>query len=66
MHKTDCVYERRFIMDKNELEEYKRELALIEAKLTDDVVKELTREELQEYITLVSKIKARLDILENL
>lgn len=53
-------------MDKNELEEYKRELALIEAKLTDDVVKELTREELQEYITLVSKIKARLDILENL
>lgn len=53
-------------MDRNELEEYKRELALIESKLTDDVVKSLTREELQEYITLVSKIKARLDILENL
>ncbi len=53
-------------MDKSELEEYKRELALIESKLTDDVVKNLTREELQEYITLVSKIKARLEILENL
>lgn len=53
-------------MDKNELEEYKRDLALIESKLTDDVVKKLTREELEEYIVLVSKIKARLDILENL
>lgn len=53
-------------MDKNELEEYKRQLAMIEAKMTDDVVKELSKEELQEYIILVSKIKARLDLLENL
>lgn len=53
-------------MDKNELEEYKRQLAIIETKMTDDVIKELSKEEIQEYIILVSKIKARLDLLENL
>lgn len=53
-------------MDKKELEEYKRQLAIIEAKMTDDVIKELSKEEIQEYIILVSKIKARLDLLENL
>ena len=53
-------------MDKVELEKYKSQLAEIEAMLTDDVVKQLTKEEIQEYIVLVSKIKARLNLLENL
>ncbi len=53
-------------MDKSEIEKYKRELAKIEAKLTEDAVKELTREQVEEYIVLVSKIKARLELLENL
>ena len=53
-------------MDKSEIEKYKRELAKIEAKLTEDAVKELTREQVEEYIVLVSKIKAILELLENL
>lgn len=51
-------------MDKNKIEEYKRQLAEIEDKLTDDVVKQLTKDEIEEYVILVSKIKARLEILE--
>ncbi len=53
-------------MDKMELEKYKRELKKIEEQLSDDMIKTLTREEIQEYIVLVSKIKARLELLENL
>lgn len=53
-------------MDKSELERYKRELEMLEKKLTDEAVKDLTKEEIQEYVILVSKIKARLELLENL
>lgn len=53
-------------MDKMKLEEYKRQLAEIESQLTDDVAKQLTKEEIEEYVILVSKIKARLEILESL
>ena len=53
-------------MDKAKIEEYKRKLAEIEDSLTDEAVKEMSKEEIQEYVILVSKIKARLEILENL
>ena len=53
-------------MDKVEIEKYKRELEKLEEQLSDDMIKNLTREEIQEYIVLVSKIKARLELLENL
>lgn len=53
-------------MDKMEVEKYKRELKKLEEQLSDDMIKDLTREEIQEYIVLVSKIKARLELLENL
>lgn len=53
-------------MDKLELEKYKRELEILEQELTDEDIKEMTKEEIQEYVILVSKIKARLEILENL
>ena len=48
------------------IEEYKRELEEIESMLTDDMIKQMSKEEIQEYVILVSKIKARLEILENL
>ncbi len=53
-------------MDKMEIEKYKRQLAEIESQLTDEDVKQMTKEEIEEYVVLVSKIKARLEILENL
>lgn len=53
-------------MDKNEIEMYKKQLEIIESKLTDEMIKNLTKEEKQEYIILVTKIKARLDWLESL
>lgn len=53
-------------MDKMEVEKYKRELKKLEEQLSDDMIENLTREEIQEYIVLVSKIKARLELLENL
>lgn len=53
-------------MDKMEVEKYKRELRKLEEQLSDDMIENLTREEIQEYIVLVSKIKARLELLENL
>lgn len=53
-------------MDKMELEKYRSELKMLESQLTDDMVKQLSKEELQEYIVLVSKIKARLELLEKL
>lgn len=53
-------------MDKAKIEEYKRKLAEIEDSLTDEAVKTMSKEEIQEYVILVSKIKARLEILENL
>jgi len=53
-------------MDKAKIEEYKRKLAEIDAQLTDETVKKMSKEEIQEYVILVSKIKARLEILENM
>ena len=57
---------RKIFMDKMEIEKYKRQLAEIESQLTDEDVKQMTKEEIEEYVVLVSKIKARLEILENL
>lgn len=53
-------------MDKNKIELYKNYLKQIQSGITDEDVKKMTKEEKQEYITLVSQIKARLEILENL
>ena len=53
-------------MDKSKIEEYRRQLLEIENELTDETVKEMTEEEIKDYIVLVSKIKARLELLENL
>lgn len=53
-------------MDKSEIENYRNQLRLIESMLTDDVIKGLTKDEIHEYVVLVSKIKARLELLENL
>lgn len=53
-------------MDKSEIEKYKEELAELEKMLTDDMVKEMSKEEIQEYIILVSKIKARIALLESM
>ena len=53
-------------MDKLELEKYKNYLKVIQEKLTDEDVKEMTQEERQEYVILVAKIKARLDLLEEI
>ena len=53
-------------MDKELIEKYKSELAEIENMLSDDMVKKLSKEEIQEYIVLVSKIKARLELRENM
>jgi len=52
-------------MNKKEIARYKRYLEMLESKLTDDMIKELTEEEIQEYTILVTKIKIRLEILEN-
>ena len=51
-------------MDRNKLENYKLYLKQIQNQLTDEDVKNMTKEERQEYITLVAQIKARLDLLE--
>lgn len=51
-------------MDKNKLENYKLYLKQIQDQLTDEDVKMMTKEERQEYVTLVAQIKARLDLLE--
>ena len=53
-------------MDKMEIEKYKKNLELIESQLTEEMVKQMTEEEIQEYVVLVSKIKARLELLENM
>lgn len=53
-------------MDKMEIEKYKKNLEIIENQLTNEELQKMSKEEIQEYITLVSKIKARLDLLENL
>ncbi len=53
-------------MDTMEIEEYKRKLEEIESKFTTEVLQKLTKEQLGEYVTLVTKIKARLEILENI
>ena len=53
-------------MDKMEIEKYRKNLEIIENQLTNEELQKMTKEEIQEYITLVSKIKARLDLLENL
>ena len=51
-------------MDRNKIENYKLYLKQIQDQLTDEDVKNMTKEEREEYITLVARIKARLDILE--
>lgn len=53
-------------MDKEKIEEYKKQLENLENQLTDEAVKDMSKEEIKEYISLVSKIKARLDLLENM
>lgn len=53
-------------MDKMEIEKYRKNLEIIESQLTNEELKKMSKEEIQEYIILVSKIKARLDLLENL
>lgn len=53
-------------MDKKEIELYRKNLEIIESQLTEEDLKQMSKEEVQEYIILVSKIKARLDLLENL
>ena len=53
-------------MDKVEIEKYRKNLEIIESQLTNEELQKMSKEEIQEYITLVSKIKARLDLLENL
>lgn len=51
-------------MDKSKLNNYKLYLKQIQDQLTDEDVKNMTKEERQEYITLVARIKARLEMLE--
>lgn len=53
-------------MEKNELENIKKYLTQIEQSTTQEDIKKMTKEEIQEYITLVAQIKARIEILENL
>lgn len=53
-------------MDKMEIEKYRKNLEIIENQLTNEELQKMSKEEIQEYIILVSKIKARLDLLENL
>lgn len=53
-------------MDKVEIEKYRKNLEIIENQLTSEELQKMSKEEVQEYIVLVSKIKARLDLLENL
>lgn len=53
-------------MDKNKLENIKKYLSQLEKTMTAEDVKNMTKDELQEYMTLVAQIKARIEILENL
>ncbi len=53
-------------MEKNELENIKKYLIQLEQSTTEEDIKKMTKEEIQEYITLVAQIKARIEILENL
>ena len=53
-------------MDKIEIEKYRKQLAIIQNQMTDDFAKKLTKEEIQEYIVLVSQIEARIKILEKI
>lgn len=51
-------------MDINKLENYKMFLKQIQEELTDEDIKKMTKEEREEYITLVAQVKARLELLE--
>ena len=53
-------------MDNAKLEEYEKQLAEIESKMTDEEIKKLSDEEIKAYMILVSQIKARIDFLKNL
>lgn len=53
-------------MDKVEIEKYRRQLEEIESKMTDEVIQEMTPEEISDYLILVSKIKLRLSVLEKI
>ena len=53
-------------MDRNELENIKKYLNQLEQAMTVEEIKQMTKEELQEYMTVVAQIKARIEVLENL
>ncbi len=53
-------------MDRNELENIKKYLNQLEQTMTVEEIKQMTKEELQEYMTVVAQIKARIEVLENL
>ena len=53
-------------MDRNELENIKKYLNQLEQTMTAEEIKQMTKEELQEYMTVVAQIKARIEVLENL
>ncbi len=53
-------------MNRNELENMKLYLKQIENMITSEDAKKMTKEEIQEYITIVAQVKARLEILEKL
>ena len=53
-------------MDKNKLEMYKKYLEQIQSEISDEDIKNMSKEDLKEYMTLVAKIKARLELMENI
>lgn len=53
-------------MEKDEIQQYKKKLKLIESQLSDSMIKNLSDKEKQEYIRLVSEIKAKIKLLEEL
>lgn len=53
-------------MNSKEIEKYKKQLDFIEKQLTDKIIEKMSKKELEEYIILVSKIKARINLLEKL
>ena len=53
-------------MNSKEIEKYKKQLEIIEKQLTNEMVKGISEKEKQEYIQLVLKIKARINLLEKM
>ena len=48
---------------KEKIEEIKKELETINNLITDEVLENASKEELEEYIKVAEKLKARLDLL---